>query len=151
MDIAMAILMVVLIMLCILTAVVIVLIVALKMSGYQPQEMEECLEEKDETRVWFYGSADGSYGDVRPSRKDISQDLYQVRAYRHRESYQGARRNNHQGKEAVHLCSLVPDGTSPYRGQDQRREVQVEHEEVWSGVTRHRGHGNRGDDKGQKA
>ena len=51
MDIAMAILMVVLIMLCILTAVVIVLIVALKMSGYQPQEMKECLEEKDETRV----------------------------------------------------------------------------------------------------
>ena len=51
MDIAMAILMVMLIMLCILTAVVIVLIVALKMSGYQPQEMEECWEEKDETRV----------------------------------------------------------------------------------------------------
>ena len=51
MDIAMAILMAVLIMLCILTAVVIVLIVALKMSGYQPQEMEECWEEKDETRV----------------------------------------------------------------------------------------------------
>ena len=51
MDIAMAILMVVLIMLCILTAVGIVLIVALKMSGYQPQEMEECLEEMDETRV----------------------------------------------------------------------------------------------------
>ena len=47
----MAKLMVVLIMLCILTAVVIVLIVALKMSGYQPQEMEECWEEKDETRV----------------------------------------------------------------------------------------------------
>ena len=51
MDLAVAILMVVLMMLCILTAVVIVLIVALTMSGYQPQEMEECLEEKDETRV----------------------------------------------------------------------------------------------------
>lgn len=48
MDIAMAILMVVLIMLCILTAVVIVLIVALKMSGYQPREMEECWEEKED-------------------------------------------------------------------------------------------------------
>lgn len=51
MDIAMAILMVVLIMLCILAAVVIVLVVAYKMSGYQPQEMEECWEGKDETRV----------------------------------------------------------------------------------------------------
>ena len=51
MDIAMAILMVVLIMLCILTAGGVVLIVALKMSGYQSQEMEECFEEKDETRV----------------------------------------------------------------------------------------------------
>lgn len=51
MDIVMAILMIVLIMLCILTAVGIVLIVALKMSGYQPQEMEECWEEKDEARV----------------------------------------------------------------------------------------------------
>jgi hypothetical protein len=51
MDIVMAILMIALIMLCILTAGGIVLIVALKMSGYQPQEMEECWEEKDETRV----------------------------------------------------------------------------------------------------
>lgn len=51
MDIAVAILMVVLIMLCILTAGGVVLIVALKMSGYQPQEMEECWEEKDEARV----------------------------------------------------------------------------------------------------
>lgn len=48
MDIAVAILMVVLIMLCILTAVGVVLIVALKMSGYQPQEMEECWEEKED-------------------------------------------------------------------------------------------------------
>ena len=48
MDIAMAILMVMLIILCILTAVVIVLIVALKMSGYQPQEMEECWEEDED-------------------------------------------------------------------------------------------------------
>lgn len=48
MDIAVAILMVVLIMLCILTAVGIVLIVALKMSGYQPQEMEECWEEDED-------------------------------------------------------------------------------------------------------
>ena len=48
MDIAMAILMVVLIMLFILTAVVSDLIVALKMSGYQPQEMEECWEEDED-------------------------------------------------------------------------------------------------------
>ena len=48
MDIAVAILMVVLIMLCILTAVGIVLIVALKMSGYQPQVMVECWEEDED-------------------------------------------------------------------------------------------------------
>ena len=48
MDIVMAILMIALIMLCILTAVGIVLIVALKMSGYQPQEMEECWEEDED-------------------------------------------------------------------------------------------------------
>lgn len=48
MDIAMAILMIALIMLCILTAGGIILIVALKMSGYQPQEMEECCEEDED-------------------------------------------------------------------------------------------------------
>ena len=48
MDIAVAILMVVLIMLCILTAGGVVLIVALKMSGYQPKDMEECWEEDED-------------------------------------------------------------------------------------------------------
>jgi hypothetical protein len=48
MDIVMAILMIALIMLCILTAGGVVLIVALKMSGYQPQEMEECWEEDED-------------------------------------------------------------------------------------------------------
>ena len=48
MDIAVAILMIVLIMLCILTAGGVILIVALKMSGYQPQEMEDCWEEDED-------------------------------------------------------------------------------------------------------
>jgi hypothetical protein len=51
MDIAVAILMIVLIMLCILTVGGVVLIVALKMSGYQPQDMEECWEENYDEKL----------------------------------------------------------------------------------------------------
>ena len=47
----MGILLMTLIVLMIMTVLSMIVWVALKMAGYQPKDMEECLEEKDETRV----------------------------------------------------------------------------------------------------